>query len=76
MVNTPGQGGVEPVRTFFGQMEINFFRDFVRMSFMDGPYLNYTDYRISKVVMLGFSYFEQKREIIKVLSLSFDLKWC
>jgi len=28
--------GVEPVRTFFGQGEL-IFRDFVRMSFMDGP---------------------------------------
>jgi len=30
--------GVEPVRTFFGQMRrVSIFRDFVQMSVMDGP---------------------------------------
>jgi len=33
-----GQGQVEAVRTFSGQEERNCFYDFVRTSFMDGPY--------------------------------------
>jgi len=33
-----GQGGFESVQTFFGQEgRGSIFRDFVRMSFMDGP---------------------------------------
>jgi len=42
MVCLHGQGGkgVEPVRTFFGQMErVSIFRDFVLTSFMQGFYV-------------------------------------